>query len=376
MVSTILGRQTWIPFGHKKIYPNQFILLMGTPGARKGTGLGIARDLLTRADYRMFSKDKTSMERFLVDMKPKLDLDEDLELLVLDIPSETYICMDEFLDFIGHGNMPFLTLLTNLWDNKLEYEHPKLNGKSVTIYKPTVNILGAATVKGFGLACPPEALGTGILSRLLFIHSDPTEERITWPEDIPDDANVWLVERLQSIRETVKGPMTRTSEATEILDRMYKQNPGIDDARFADYTSRRFTHLLKLCIMIAASDLRTCINKRDALEANTILHAAEKHMPKALGEFGKSKYSDVSNTIMNILNSATKPVIHNKLWKAVAKDLSKQTELHDVMRNLLLADKVQVMTVAGIQGYMAKHVVGKAWHDDLILKDYLLEREE
>lgn len=377
MISAWLGRDVWIRFGHDNIYPNQYILLMGTPGARKGTGLGLTKKLLRKAGYKTFANDRTSEERFLSDMQPKLELadDMDLESLVLEAPGESFVCIGEFLDWIGHGNMGFLTLLTNLWDNLPTYEHPKLHGASVSVYKPTVNILGAATVKGFGLACPPEALGTGVLSRLLFIYSDPTDIKITWPEDVPDDADAWLVKRLRDIKDTMKGVITKTPEASKIMAKMYHTYPGIEDARFGDYSARRFTHLLKLAMIIAVADLRTCITERDALEANTILSAAEKHMPKALGEFGKSRYSDVSNTIMNILNVAVKPVTHNKLWQAVAKDLSKQTELHDVMRNLLAAEKIQVLTVAGVQGYMAKHIEHKTWTDDLLLQDYLLPTE-
>lgn len=378
MLSTVLGRECWIPFGHQDIYPNQYIILMGTPGARKGTGLGIAKRLLKHAGYKTFSKDRTSTERFLVDMKPTIcEGDEDLEALVLDAPCETYICAGEFLDFIGHGNMPFLTLLTNLWDNKEDnYEHPKLHGKSVVVYKPTINILGGATVKGFGLACPPEALGTGVMSRLLFIHSDPTDTKITWPDDVDEDAHVWLARRLTMMRERIKGRMKKTIEASIILDRMYKEFPGMDDPRFADYCARRFVHLLKLCMCLAASDLRTTISYTDAMQANTILAAAEKHMPKALGEFGKSKYSDVSNTIMNILGHAIKPVTTNELWKATSKDLTKQTELNDIMRNLLSADKIQTITLGKVHGYMPKHSEGRQWHKDLLLTDYLLDKEQ
>ena len=329
-VSTALGRDVWFPFGHMRIYPNQYILLMGTPGARKGTGLGITKRLLDSSGYKSFSKDKTSTERFLVDMQYKLDVDdyEDLELMTLENPSETFICAGEFLDFIGHGNMQFLTLLTNLWDNLDYYDHPKLHGSSVHVHKPTINVLGGATVKGFGLACPPEALGTGFLSRVLFIHSEPTDRKITFPAEIVAGADEWLIDRIKDIKE-MTGAITKSPEAAAILDRIYKEDPGIEDGRFNDYATRRFTHLLKLCTALACADLRTEITEHDALEANTILFEAERNMPKALGEFGKSKYSDVTNTIMGILNHATKPTSHNTLWKAVAKDLSKQTELHD-----------------------------------------------
>ena len=374
-LSTIVGREVFFPFGHKPIYPNQYILLLGVPGSRKSSAIGISRKLLELADYKKFAKDRTSKERFFSDLAKNIDFDNlqdnDLESLVLDCPSEVTISNGEFLDFIGRGDMDFLTALTNMWDNLPFYEHPKLHGKDVYINKPTINILGGATVKGLGMAIPPEALGTGILSRLLMIQSDATDKKITFPTDIPPNASDEIVETLRRIRAEVKGQMNKTKGAEKLLDRMYKTNPGMEDARFADYLGRRFTHLLKLSMILAISDGRLVIDSEDALKANTILHAAERRMPKALGEFGKSKFSDVTNTIVEALGQAISPVTHAELWKMVCKDMSDIRDLGVVMKNLLTSEKVQVLNVGGKQGYLPLHKECRIWHKDLLLEDYL-----
>lgn len=375
-LSSTIGREVFFPFGHKPIYPNLYILLMGAPGARKSTGLGISKDLLTRSGYTRLAKERSSKERFFSDMAHKIDPNEiDLEELVLDAPSEVTISNGEFLDFIGQGNMDFLTALTNLWDNLPHYEHPKLHGKSVFIHKPTVNILGGATVKGLGMAIPPEALGTGILSRLILVYSEPTGKKITFPEEVAEDASDRLVEFLKDIRSNLRGKMTKTPEASGILHRMYQECPGIEDPRFVDYSSRRFIHLLKLSMIMAISRNSLEISDYDALRANTILHATELRMSKALGEFGKSKYSDVSNTIMDALGRAHKPMSQTELWKLAAKDLSDIRDLSSIMKNLLTSEKVQVITVAGRQGYMPRHVDHKEWDKSLLLPDYLTGQE-
>lgn len=375
-LSSIIGREAFLPFGHSTIYLNQYILIMGTPGARKDAPIKISKKLLSKAGYTKFAKERSSKERFFLDMVNRIDVDDpDLEALVLDAPSEVLISNGEFLDFIGQGNMDFLTALTNLWDNLDVYEHPKLHGKSVFIHKPTVNILGGATVKGLGLAIPAEALGTGILSRLLLIHSEPTTTKITFPEELEENAGDQIVETLMKIRKEAKGKIGRSKEASEFLDRMYKQYPGIEDGRFADYSARRFTHLLKLTMLITISEGRMVIDKMDALKANTILNAAESRMPKAFGEFGKSKFSDVSNTILEVLTRATKPVSHSELWKIVAKDMSDVKDLGTLMRNLTTSERVQVITLKGKQGYMPMHRGHKEWDKDLLLEDYLTTGE-
>lgn len=381
-LSTMAGRNVWMPFGHKKLFPNQYILLIGEPAARKSTAISIARSALEKAGYTRFAKEKTSPERFFIDMaKPdfieQLDpmLDSDLEALVLETPSEMCILNGEFLDFIGRGNMDFLTVLTNLWDNLPAYEHPKIHGKSVSIFQPTLNILGGATVKGLGLGIPSEALGTGILSRLILVQGDVTGKKITFPDDVCPIATDEVVEALMRVRRDIKGAIGRTKEAEKVFDKIYKNCVEIRDARFTDYAGRRFTHLLKIAMLIAISRNSTILEAEDALIANTILFAAERRMPKALGEFGRSKYSDVTNTIMNILEKATAPVTHIELWKHVSKDLSDAKELGIIMRNLLTSDRAQIVRVKDVQGYLPKNVGAVEWSPDLLLEDYLTPEE-
>jgi hypothetical protein len=374
-ISALVGRNVHLPFGHKPIYPNQYILLVGAPGTRKNTALNISKDILTRSGYTTFGRDRSSLERFLVDMIKKISPEDDLENWNIDEPSEVTIAHGEFLDFIGQGNMDFLTLLTNLWDNLPVYEHPKLHGKSVVVYKPTVNILGGATVKGIGMAIPPEAIGTGILSRLILVHSEPTDTRITFPEEVEEEAAQRLVDHCVQMK-ALTGRMDRTKNAEKYLDKMYKTYPGLEDGRFQDYSARRFTHLLKLTMLMAISRLSLTMDIEDALKANTILHHTELRMNKALGEFGKSKYSDVSNTIMEYLGKQSAPASHTQLWKIVSKDLNDPKELGTIMKNLLHGEKIQVVTaVGGKQGYLPKIREHKEWDKDLLLEDYLTDEE-
>lgn len=377
IIGTLLGRNAHIPFGHSKIYPNQYIQLMGAPGTRKSSAISIGKKLLKNAGYKRFSPDRLSKERFLMEMiPPELeDLDDDLELLVMDRPSEIFIVADEFGDFLGQGNMEFATMLTKLWDNVDVYEHPKIHGKSVVVEQPTVNILSGNTTQGLALTIPPEALGNGFMSRIVFVFAEETGIKITFPEIPSPELSEALSRRLVEIKERIKGEITFNREAKKVLDRLYKEFHGIDDPRFKSYGTRRFTHLLKLCIIFAAADLRTEVIVADALKANTLLHYTELKMPKALGEFGRSKYSEISNIILDALSKTIKPLTHNELWKLVSKDLSKTSELGDILKGLMAAGKIQVITALGKQGYMPLHEEIKEWDPALLLHDFLTEKE-
>ena len=376
IIAALLCRNIHIPFGHSVIYPNMYLQLMGAPGTRKSTAISIGKKLLKEVGYHRFAPDRMSKERFLMEMAPpELDgLDEDLELLVFDKPSEIFVVAEEFGDFMGMNNMEFLTMLTKLWDNMESYTHPKIHGKSVEVFQPTVNILSGNTIQGLALTIPPEGLGNGFMSRVLFIYAEETGIKITFPIPPNQDLSTVLVDHLKAIKE-LKGVVHYHKDAKHLLDRMYKEYIGIDDHRFKPYGTRRFTHLLKLCMIFAAADLRTEIREVDTLKANTLLHHTELNMPKALGEFGRSRYADVSGVVLSILDKTDVPLTLNELWKFVNKDLNRLAELGDLIRGLLAADKIQVMTIAGKQGYMPLHQDTKEWSPDLLIDGFITPKE-
>jgi hypothetical protein len=352
-------------------------MLMGSPGTRKGTAINISTKLLKGTGYKRFAPDRLSKERFLMEMKPDFEeeLDIDLEVLEFDQPSEIYVVAEEFTDFVGQGGMEFMTMLTKLWDNMNEYTHPKIHGKSVIVDKPTVNIIGGNTAQGLSLAIPPEALGNGFMSRVIFVHSEPTGKKITFPKPVSQELFQKIIDHLHEIKAVVKGEFSYSESAATLLDKMYKEYVPVDDYRFSHYGTRRFTHLLKLCMILAAADLRTSITAEDALNANTILFYTELRMPKALGEFGRSKHADNSHSILEILGHTTKPLSVNEIYKQVAKDISDVRDLSTILKNLLTAEKIQVVTLKGKQGYMLLYKEPKRWNSDLLNESYLLPEE-
>lgn len=376
ILGTLIGRRIHLPFGHSEIYPNQFIMLMGSPGTRKGTAMKIGRRLLQKMGYTRFCPDRLSKEQFLREMKPydHIDAETDIESLVFDAPCELYAFAEEFTDLVGQNNMEFLTMLTKLWDNQEEYTHPKIHGVSVVVIKPTVNIFGGNTVQGMALAIPPEALNNGFLSRTLLIHSEPKGNKITFPHPPDKKKEQALITRLKEIKE-LYGSITYSKGSVAVFDAIYQTDIGVNDIRFKYYSTRRFTHLLKLAIISAVSDLRMELTADDAIRANTYLHFAETRMPRALGEYGKSRYSDTSNLIMEELTKSTAPLSQNDLWKIVAKDLSKLSELGEIMRNLINANKVQVVTINKKQGYLPRHEISKEWELGLIDDKYVTDEE-
>jgi hypothetical protein len=372
-----LGRGFYLSHGHFELYSNIYCMLIGVPGTRKSTAIKQMKSLLQKAGYTTIAADKTTKEKFLLDLAGEEDAVKDIDSINIfgdnfsTEAREILIAADEFNDFIGLGNLEFISLLGSLWDYSGVYKNRIKTGKSVSVCNPTVSILGGNTHTGFSQAFPLEAMGQGFFSRLLLIHSEPSGRKITFPSPPEPAGTAVLIEILQRIKSICIGPAIMNPTAMKLLDKIYKNWVDLDDPRFASYSNRRFTHLLKLCLIFAASRCSREIGEYDVVYANTVLSHTEHLMPKALGEFGKAKHSDVVHKIMQLLESAHEPQNIKDIWKHVIQDLEKLTDLADILRNLAMAEKIQ--TVQG--GFLPKKKVLIEVTDD-ILNYSLLTAEE
>lgn len=381
ILGAYLGRSYRFHLGHFKVFPNIYCMLMGDAGTRKSTAIKIASGLLRKTGYTSIAAERTTKEKFLLDLAGDTgdtevsNADKFLESRLFGNgesgPSELFVAADEFNTFVGNGNIEFLSMLGVLWDYDGTFSNRVKNSKSIEIQDPTVSILAGNTPTGFSLAFPIEAIGQGIFSRLVLVYGEKTGKKITFPEAPDPAATANIISLLQAIKAVAIGAAEITAEAKKVLDKIYKSWTGVDDVRFDSYSNRRFTHLLKLCLIISASALKNTIDLSDVIYANTILTHAEHTMPKALGEFGKSKNSDVAHKLLHILESADGIVSRKVLWKQVHNDLESMTALGDILNNLLLADKI--LSTPG--GYLAKRKILEETGNDLIDFSLLTEEE-
>jgi hypothetical protein len=383
-IGAYLGRQYYFEHGHFVLYPNQYCMLIGTSGARKSSAIKIAKRVLQDAGYGTIAADRTSKEKFLLDLAGETgeeagtksaeqyldgnlfgDIDETAD-------REMFIMADEFNDFIGLSNHEFISMLGTLWDYTGVYTNRIKTGKSVSINNPTVSILGGNTPTNFSLAFPPETLGQGFLSRMLLIYGEKSGKKIAFPKAPDPRARVEIVTKLKEAARRSIGQAVLHPTAESLLEHIYNLELGVGDVRFDAYTQRRFSHLLKLCLVVSAAKGSSTILEADVVYANTILSYAERLMPKALGEFGKAKHSDVTHKILQLIDGANDIVPFKSIWKHVSQDLEKQTDLVTLIHNLVAADKIQAV---GNNGFLPKKQI-VIEHDSSVIDWSLLTDEE
>ena len=349
-LGSLLEKRYYLTLGHTQINPNLYVMLIGNPGTRKSSAIKLITSLVKESGYPNIAADKTTKEKFLEDLAAinnvkvtnGLEFESflDRELDYKGDPASILISADEFNEFAGAGNLEFYALLGSLWDKKGDYNYKTKTGETV-IPDPVVSLLGGNTPTGFATAFPSDIIGQGFFSRLLLIYGEPTGNKIAFPEPPDPQLSKEIMEFLLAVRTTVKGEANIHPEAKKLLEEIYVSYVGLSDPRFESYTNRRFNQLLKLCLIHSAARLDTTIYVDDVILSNTILTYAETYMPKALGEFGKAKNSEVAHKIMVILDNTDTPLSIREIWQHVVNDLNNLQDLAEILRNLAEAKKIQ-----------------------------------
>lgn len=364
-VGAMLERNTWIQFGPMRINPNMYTMIVGNSGSRKSTAIKLATKMIRQAGYSSVAAEKTSKEKFLLDLEGDPEKDEEgksaeeianemlAEHAAIREASCCFIAADEFNEFTGNGNIEFFSLLGSLWDYEGLFRQRVKNSKSVEINNPCISILGGNTTTNLSLLFPPEAQGQGFLSRLLFIQGSKTSRKVTIPPEMSEQDKLIIVQGLDRIKLRCTGALQMTQDAFNIIDGIYKEWDGLDDMRFASYGERRLTHLLKLIMICVAlrvaceedSEYEYIIKDSDAIYANSMLTSAEYNMPDALGEYGRAKNWTTQQKILEFLENHflknNKPALSTDIFSHIQTDITSMKELPDLLQTLLVGKKIK-----------------------------------
>ena len=347
-IAAQLARNVYIPFGNGKIYPNLYVMFVGDPGKRKSTAIKDLKKRIKAAGYQNICGDKVTMQKYLLDLagvgEGSIE-DSNITEFNLGITLgandyvESYINQDEFSDFIGINNYPFISLLGNFWDIDEPYVYRTKNGQSIEIPSPIVNILGATTPSQFNTIFPPAISEQGFLSRLIIVNIPESKRKIARP--LPSDANVIekVVDGLKAVRK-LSGELVMSDAVWDKLEEIYLSWQPVEDTRFAHYSTRRHTQLLKLCILATCSRYTIEMSVDDVVFANTLLSFTEHFMPQALGQFGKNKDGDVNSKVISYLRSSFPTA---KSLQDIIIPISTETDvlsLQKILTNLVVAEKV------------------------------------
>lgn len=314
VIAGALQRRIYLKWGlGQVIYPNLYVVLIGPSGrTRKGVALGIAKDFLKQIKTISIAPESSSgrqamilaMKRSFINFQDPTDGKVKFHCAITAFSEELSV-------FLGQGDIAYLSNLTDWYDSKDDWEYETVGRGKDTLQGLCLNLMGGTAPDWIQSMIPPEAVGGGFTSRVIFVVEE--RKRKIVPEHFVTDAEKELQGKLVRDLERISklaGAIEFTDEGKKLYTDWYVQQdtelslgrPVIDDTRFAGYCERRATHIRKLMMLCSASrgdDLT--IRAEDFHRAKGLLEVVEVKMGKTFGGFGKARNSDVAELIKDYI---------------------------------------------------------------------------
>jgi len=272
---TVLGaaakRNYFLDMGVYRIYPNQYVLLLGPSGLKKSTALNIGQDLLTRVNRKLEERgaaghelikimpNKMGPEVFLKEMK-SMPLSGSKGMEWTD--SVALILASELSVLIGkqvfHSEM-FIELLTDLYDCPERWRSGTITRGNEEFHNIAVSMLGCST-PDWAMDSVSEKLFTGgFFGRLVLCWREFSNKAFPYPQFLDPVVAERLSDRLTDIANVRKVRVFQmTAEAKEWYEEFYYANHERmvleQEEELRGYLSRKHNHVFSTAMALALSD--------------------------------------------------------------------------------------------------------------------------
>ncbi len=299
LVSATLARDVWTrTVGHLRLYPNQYILLVGGPGTGKTLVVEQVRNILQTVKKVQLIPDSTTYERLIQQIAARGILSEGPDEEMIKTCAVTG-ALSEFGSILRKADLDFMTILAQLWDCQPFFERDTISRELDQIENSCFNLLAGVQPAWFTEGFPTDAFERGLPARLILIYSDEDELPEFFEKCDEIDYKPFTA-RLNEMSE-VEGYIPFTQSAKEAFKRLADNNfePVPTDTLLESYSRRRHMHLGKLSLIMAMSSHPRSLKivGSDVERAFEAMLEAEKDMPKSLAAAGGNIYRMRSDAI-------------------------------------------------------------------------------
>jgi hypothetical protein len=343
-VAGALRRRVYFDYGHFHLYPNMYNVLIGPPGSMKSTAMRIGNALLSKVPNVKFSVDSITRERLI----------QDISQANQEGASAMTVYCSEFSSFFSSSGPEMAVFLTDIYESPVKWAHSSKSGGQNTLNAPCLNLHACTTPETMAKQLPIHVVGLGLTSRTNFIHAELARDRPYRTKKTPTDGEMegYLINDLQVIS-TYSGEFDFDSEADSMYDKWYRgfqKNPkaATNDERLRPWFSRKHTHVIKLCMALAASRLEAPVmTKQDLATAFELCEEIEAVMGRAFSGFGAATTAQPMEKIIELLYYATPLqadgapalVAYSQLLDALKRDI-RRDEFDECLDTLLATGSI------------------------------------
>lgn len=355
-VAGALRRKVWIDQIYFKWHCNHYIIFVAPPGVvSKSTTVAIAMDILRQVPGVKFGPDVVTWPALVTafaESKESFEINDDLYTqCALTLESS------EFGNLVDPQDRGFIDLLVSLWDGKQgSFKKVTKHVGQDDIENPWINIIACTTPSWLAGNFPEYVVGGGFTSRCLLVYADKKDKLVAYPfMHVPPgakDRQLALVRDLEHIANNLAGPYRITPEAlawgTEWYTRHDKerQDNGADEA-FANYMSRKQTHIHKLAMILAAAQSDTMVvDLHHLVLAHTMISDLEQDMPKVFAKIGRSEESlHVEKFLTFIRQRQTVP--YDEAYRYIHSAFPNSRDFEGIINGLLKSGLITSKMVPG-----------------------------
>lgn len=345
VIAAALQRKVQINWGHLTWFPNLYIVLVGPSASRKGTAMGPGYDLLNDLGITMAAQ-ATTRQALIKRLKDTTYTEINPDNGQMDFHSSLTVFSKEFTVFLGYHNRELMSDLCDWYDCDKRWKYETISRQTEEIIGVWVNIIGATTPDLIAAALPPDAIGSGLTSRIIFICEESKGKVVPChflsKEEI--DLRQKLLEDLEMIN-TLSGKFKFTESFIDYWTEWYVKEGSIhnkfSDPRFEGYTGRRATHVMKLSMIMSASRTnKMVINGEDLKRAIRVLERVEKKMSRVFTGVGKSQVAETLPQIFAFISRKGDTTFEELLQTFYYN--ADETEMKRIIRTLELSGAIDV----------------------------------
>lgn len=308
-ISSALRRKCYCNWGALRgyVYPNVFVALVGPPGGRKGTAMKIAKGFVNKLEIPMGADSLGSTQALYKEL-----IDSEDTYVGPDGMNKKHksvsIWAEEFQVFLSDRDQMLIPSITDLFDCADTWKYKTLSRKTEDISNCWITIIGAITPSLLQNKLTQDAVGGGLISRIIFVVGNGPKQRkaLQFLTDEEADIQDKLETDLQEIA-NLSGPFTLSKEFLKTYVRWYENEydeSGISNERFAGYNHRRPLHLNKVCMLVCASESNDMIITAEHFEKSlAILQYTEQFMSGAFHGLGMSAQANVYAKLLTFIES-------------------------------------------------------------------------
>lgn len=323
-IAGVLERRVWTVTDRGPLYPNLFTILTGGPASGKSLCVNTARSLWVRIGGLHIGPDNPTKASFLDTLEASVRSTSAMNGSVYHALS---VACREFGVLIPKHDNAFLEDLTDIYDNPPLYTAPRRTTKSLSIDKPTINILAAITPDFLNDIMPETAWGQGFTSRLLFIYGVrlSIKDRNFFAKRTESNMEK-LITRLTEAFTDLSGEFEWDLDAATAMNAWI--NSGMEPVpsygRLTHYVGRRDAHIAKLAMLSSVSAQNgMAIKLTDYERAKAWLLAAEAVMPDVFRAMAQKSDAQLIQDMhwhlytqwSRVARDKRKPIHIEEMWK-------------------------------------------------------------